>query len=61
MLHPLESLELRYRFLPYQLGSDLSDKPIPRRDAMRKKFGEKRAEIFQSKTRDKLSSVGYQV
>lgn len=61
MIHSAESLELRYRFLPYQVGTELTEKPVPKRQAMRNKLGDKRAELLRDTVRDKLLSVGYQV
>lgn len=59
MNHHTESIELRYRFLPYQVGGDLNDNPAPKSKVLRKKLGEKRAETMMDNVRDKLSSLGY--
>ena len=61
MIHTTESLEMRYRFLPYQVGSDLSEKPAPKNQVLRKKLGEKRAEGLKDNVRDRLSAIGYQL
>ena len=52
---------MRYRFLPYQVGSDLSEKPAPKREVMLKKLGEKKVEQMGHDVRNKLSSIGYHV
>lgn len=61
MKHTHESLEMRYRFLPYQVGSDLTEKPAPKKQVLKKKLGEKRAEGLTDTVRDKLSAIGYQL
>ena len=60
-IHFHETLELRYRFLPYQLNPQLTDQPVARMEHWRKKFGEKKAEAIKGHIEDKLRTVGYEM
>jgi predicted DsbA family dithiol-disulfide isomerase len=60
-IHFHETLELRYRFLPYQLNPTLTEDPVPRMEHLRKKFGEKKAGAISALIGEKLAKVGYEV
>jgi predicted DsbA family dithiol-disulfide isomerase len=60
-IHFHETLELRYRFLPYQLNPQLTDHPVCRMEHWRNKFGEKKAEAVKDLIEDKLRTVGYEM
>jgi predicted DsbA family dithiol-disulfide isomerase len=60
-IHLHETLEVRYRFLPYQLNPQMSDEPVPRGEHLRRKFGDKKAGVIKDLIEEKLKTVGYEV
>jgi predicted DsbA family dithiol-disulfide isomerase len=60
-IHLHETLEVRYRFLPYQLNPQMSDEPVPRGEHLRRKFGDKKAGVIKELIEEKLKTVGYEV
>jgi predicted DsbA family dithiol-disulfide isomerase len=61
MIHLHETLEVRYRFLPYQLNPHLTDDPLPRAEHLRRKFGDKKAAVIKELIEEKLKVIGYEV